>query len=182
MNYWLWNLRVRLDKSSDAIVSYNGKNSFDNSSVWFDGTDNHPKLNRITAKKNYASSSQGHKMGATGAFNDLHEALGLTNEVEGRVAVYQYPAYGFQKILREGTTNDYVYRFIGLYTVGPDKGDKATFGYSDKTYKKQLIHLEGKDHGIKGVGFNYPWSELKYVGGDTESICADKGNNQYDAA
>lgn len=180
MNYWLWNLRVRLDKSDDAIVSYGGKPSSDNSSVWFDGVDNHPKLNRITAKKNYASSMHSHKMGATGAFNDLHHALGLDNEVGGRVAVYQYPAYAFQKILREGTQDEYVYRFIGLYTVGPDKGDKATFGYSDKTYKKQLIHLEGKDHGIKGVGFNYPWSEMKYVA-DKESLCVDKGGDQYDA-
>jgi hypothetical protein len=118
-------------------------------------------------------------MGATGAFNDLHHALGLDNEVGGRVAVYQYPTYAFQKSLKEGSKTDYVYTFIGLYTIGPDKGDKPTFGYDNSAYKKQLIHLEGTDHAIKGVGFDYPYHELKYVD-DKEGLCGDKGNNSYD--
>ncbi len=112
---------------------------------------------RITAKKNVASSMHSHKMGATRMFNELHHAIVGANEGNGRVAVFQYPVYGFQKFT-EGTTT--TYQFIGLYTIGPDKGDKKTFGY-DK-YEESIIHLEGADHTPLGVGFDYPWSELKY--------------------
>ena len=136
---------------------------------------------RITAKKNYASSMHSHKMGACGAFNDLHNLVVGENEAGGRVAVYQYPVFGFLKTLVDGTTDQYNYQFIGLFTVGPDKGDKGTFGYKHADYKDTVISLEGTDHSIKGVGFDYPWSELKYVESE-ESICVDKGNENYEAA
>lgn len=138
-------------------------------------------LIRLTAKKNYASSMHSHKMGACGAFNDLHNLVVGENEAGGRVAVYQYPVFGFLKTLVDGTTDQYNYQFIGLFTVGPDKGDKGTFGYNHADYKDTVISLEGTDHSIKGVGFDYPWSELKYVESE-ESICVDKGNNNYEAA
>ena len=145
--------------------------------VIFDGVGNMPELNRITAKKNYASSSQSHKMGATAAFNDILHHLAeekypdLKNEVGGRVAVYQHPVYGFQKKLVEGTKDQYIHDFIGLYTVGADKGDKGYFGFSDSSVKKTAIRLEGTDH-LKGVGFNYPW-EVNSV--KTIRYNADKG-------
>ena len=75
-----------------------------------------------------------HKMGACGAFNDLHNLVVGENEAGGRVAVYQYPAFGFLKTLVEGTKDQYNYQFIGLFTVGPDKGDKGTFGYKHPDY------------------------------------------------
>lgn len=117
---------------------------------------------RITAKKNFASSMQSHKMGATRLFNDLNRAIVGPNDADSRVAVYQYPVYGFQKIRIEGT-EDYMYGPIGLYTIGPDKGDKKTFGF-DGEYESTLIHLEGTDHTPKGVGFDYPYEELGYSG------------------
>ena len=117
---------------------------------------------RITAKKNFASSMQSHKMGATRLFNDLNRAIVGPNDADSRVAVYQYPVYGFQKIRIEGT-EDYMYGPIGLYTIGPDKGDKKTFGF-DGEYESSLIHLEGTDHTPKGVGFDYPYEELGYSG------------------
>ena len=138
-------------------------------------------LIRLTAKKNYASSMHSHKMGACGAFNDLHNLVVGENEAGGRVAVYQYPVFGFLKTLVDGTTDQYNYQFIGLFTVGPDKGDKGTFGYNHADYKDTVISLEGTDHSIKGVGFDYPWSELKYVESE-ESICVNKGNDNYEAA
>lgn len=131
------------------------------SKVVFDGVGEQPELNRITAKKNYASSSQSHKMGATAMFNDILHHLAkekypeLLNEVGGLVAVRQHPVYAFQKIPIEGT-DQYTHKFIGLFTVGADKGDKNFFGFSDAGIKKTAIRLEGVDH-IKGVGFNYPW-------------------------
>ena len=117
---------------------------------------------RITAKKNFASSMHSHKMGATRLFNDLNRAIVGANDADSRVAVYQYPVYGFQKIRIEGT-EDYMYEPIGLYTIGPDKGDKKTFGF-DGEYESTLIHLEGTDHTPKGVGFDYPYEELGYSG------------------
>lgn len=137
MTYGRWNFRWKLGKE------YNKR--------------------RITAKKNVASSMHSHKMGATKLFNYLHKAVIGNNEVGKNVAITQYPVYGFKKTLREGTTDSYIYEFIGLYTVGADKGDKETFGFNDKRYEKSLIHLEGSDHTPKSVGFDYPWNSLKFA-------------------
>ena len=120
---------------------------------------------RITAKKNFASSMHSHKMGATRLFNDLNEKLVGANDANARTAVFQYPVYGFQKILIEGTNGQYRYEPIGLYTIGPDKGDKPTFGFNNKSFKNTLIHMEGTDHTPKGVGMDYPWDKLVYSGG-----------------
>lgn len=136
MTYARWNFRWKLDKA------YNKR--------------------RITAKKNFASSMHSHKMGATRLFNDLNKRCVGANDAGKRTAVFQYPVYGFQKILREGTTNVYDYIPIGLYTIGPDKGDKETFGFNDERFEGTLIHMEGTDHTPLGVGMDYPWSELVY--------------------
>lgn len=138
MTYHRWNFRWKLDST------YNKR--------------------RITAKKNVASSMHSRKMGGTRLFNDLNAICVGANDAGKRTAVYQYPVYGFQKILREGTTNVYDYVPIGLYTIGPDKGDKGTFGFDDERFESTLIHLEGTDHTPKGVGMDYPWGELQYSG------------------
>lgn len=130
MNYFRWNLRWK----TDTI--------------------------RVTAKKNFASSMHSHKMGATALFNDLNRMIVGPNEADARVAVEQYGAYGFLEVLVDGTTDQYTYIPIGLYTIGQDKGDKTTFGYNNKAYKSTLIHLEGTDHSPKGVGMDYPWPML----------------------
>lgn len=181
MNYFRWNLRWRLDKSSGYTIHLADGTTSTDSSLWFDGENNHPKVSRMTPKTNYASSMQSHKIGATGVYNDVHEHLGLNNEVNGRVAVYQEPFYFFEKTLIEGSDSQYTYKFIGLFTFGADKGDKATFGYDKPEVKDNLLVLEGLDHPIKGVGMDYPWSELKYVA-DEESLCVNKGTDNYDAA
>ena len=181
MNYFRWNLRWRLDKSSGYTIHLADGTTSQENALWFDGENNHPKVSRMTAKINYASSMQSHKIGATGVYNDVHEHLGLNNEVNGRVAVYQEPFYFFEKTLIEGSDSQYTYKFIGLFTFGADKGDKATFGYKEPEVKDNLLVLEGLDHPIKSVGMDYPWSELKYVA-DEESLCVDKGADNYDAA
>ena len=130
MNYFRWNLRWKTERI------------------------------RITAKKNFASSMHSHKMGATALFNDLNRMIVGANEADARVAVEQYGAYGFLEILKEGSTDQYTYVPIGLYTIGQDKGDKATFGYNNKDYKDTLIHMEGTDHSPKAVGMDYPWDKL----------------------
>ena len=153
MNYFRWNLKWKMDDDYGI---------------------------RITAKKNYASSMQSHKMGATALYNDVYKKLGLSNGSTGRVAVYQYPVYGFLKKLKEGTTQ-YYYEFIGLFTVGPDKGDKKTFGFKDSGLKDTVINLEGTDHTPAGVGFDYPWSQLKYIKSN-EAFGAPLSNGTYEKA
>lgn len=180
MNYFRWNFRFGLDKIIDFLIHMADGSTSTDKYLAFDGP-NHAKITRATAKKNVASSMQSHKIGAMGMLNDLHHHLGLDNEVGGRITVFQYPFYFFEKKKIEGTEDQYTYSFIGLYTFGPDKGDKPTFGYDNPEYKDTLLVLEGLDHPIKGVGMDYPWSELKYVA-DEESLCVDKGNNSYDAA
>lgn len=155
MTYARWNFRWKLDST------YNKR--------------------RITAKKNFASSMHSHKMGATRLFNDLNRKIVGANEANGRVAVFQYPVYGFQKIPIEGTPGQYMYEPIGLYTIGPDKGDKTTFGFDNKTYKNTLVHMEGADHTPKGVGMDYPWNALRYSGA-AEAIGAPNASGNVVAA
>lgn len=155
MKYYRWNLRFRTGSSSQW--HYNDGSHDDGKSGWFDGRDNHPKVSDIVAKKNYASAMQGHKMGAVGLYHDLYaKVVGLGSLPEGaQVAVYQYPVLGFQKF------NDGTYQYIGLYTVGPHKGDKATFGYDSNTYPS-LMSLEGPNHAPLGTRFLHPWQDVEY--------------------
>ena len=184
MNYWLWNIRWRIDKTDSSkkrMVAYYGDPSYSGISkefneltptssktVWFDGEDNHPAVKRITAKINFASSMQSHKMGATRAYNVLHDSLesgAMLNEAQQKaaseelpmptVAVYQYPAFGFQKVV--DSLGNESYTFIGLFTIGPDKGDKPTFGYD--LVEEDLVSLEGVDHTPQMTKFNVPWDE-----------------------
>lgn len=136
MTYYRWNFRWKLSKT------YNKR--------------------RITAKKNYASSMHSHKMGCTRMYNDLHNTVVGVNDANARVAVFQYPAYGFLKTLIDGTTDQYIYTFIGLYTVGPDKGDDTTFGFNNPEFGSSIMDMEGTDHTPMGVGFDYPWNSMGY--------------------
>lgn len=156
------------------------------SKVKFDGEIDSPELNRITAKKNYASSMQSHKQGATNAFDKILRKLtedkypNLANEINGPVAVKQLPVVTFKEVPIEGTSNNYNREFIGNFTVGADKGDKGYFGFENDTVKDTGIRLEGTDH-LKGVGFNYPWEvngvkNIRY-NADKEALCVVTGND-----
>lgn len=147
--YYRWNLRWKL---KDAAEWTYADGSTSTKSGYFDGGQ-HPKVNKITAKKNVASSGQGHKMGATNFYDELYQKVGLKStlpSVETRVAVYEYPVMGFQKM------SDGSYTFIGLYTIGPDKGDSKTFGYNSDTYPSYLS-LEGPNHNPLATRFLHPW-------------------------
>ena len=160
MRYYRWNLRWKM--SDDCVWHYADGTTSTGKSGYFDGGYNgHPKTERITAKKNYASSMQGHKMGATSMYDDLYAAVGLKNEMPDnklRVAVYQYPFMGFRKYV-DGNKEEY--EFIGLYTAGPDKGCKKTFGYDKSTYPMGLS-LEGPNHDPLGTRFLHPWINVTY--------------------
>ena len=198
MNYYRWNLRWRIDKTGDGTVpvsylssrskkgdsyEYTWYDAVQRGNVVFDGDGNHPNVARITAKINSASSMQSHKMGATWAYTELHDAIGLENKAQREaaiqhnpiptVAVYQYPAYGFSKV---GDT----YIYIGMFTIGPDKGDLATFGYDIPTVKPSLITMEGTDHARKLVMFNSPWNEDVAFLASNECLNIVLGQDSYD--
>jgi hypothetical protein len=149
MNYWLWNLRLKL-----AILAF------------FAG--------RWTGKINYASGMQSHKMGATGAYDELYHAVGLENEVNGPVAVKQQPVFAFEKKLVDASADLYSYDFIGFYTFGPDKGNDAYFKLDDERFADKVIYLEGMDHNVKGAGYDYPYFKLAYKA-SAEAICNNGG-------
>lgn len=122
-----------------------------------------PKVSTITWKKNIASQPQGHKMGATKMYNDIFKRVmgdaekivedNILPTTGARVAVYQYPFLGFQKF-SNGT-----YKFIGLYTGGPDKKDKKTFGYNETTKYPSLMMIEGPNHDRYLTQFLVPWTD-----------------------
>ena len=159
MRYYRWNLRWKL---KDAAVFTYADGTSETKKGYLDGGQ-HPKVSKITAKKNVASSMQGHKMGATAMYDELYTALGLKEPMglpeSARVAVYQYPFLGFQKF------QDGSYTFIGLYTCGPDKGDSGTFGY-DKTTYPSFLSLEGPNHNPLGTRFLHPWVDMLYDSGE----------------
>lgn len=120
---------------------------------------NYVEVDRITAKKNIASSPQGHKMGLTGLYNDLFHQIGLNAELpdpDYRVAVYQFPFVGFQY-----NSNNNSYEFLGIYTCGPDKGSKVTFGYLKSQYPN-CLSIEGPNHSPRGTRFLCPWVDVAY--------------------
>lgn len=153
--YYRWNLRAKTN--SNTVWTYADGTSVQGKEGYFAGTDR-PKVDRITAKKNYASSMQGHKMGFTGLYNDLFKQLGFGDELPNEdylVAVYQYPFVGF----KYNSSND-TYEYIGLYTAGPDKGSKVTFGYASSY--DNLLSLEGPNHDPRGTRFLTPWVDVTY--------------------
>ena len=159
MRYYRWNVRWKLKAA--ALFTY-ADGTTDTKEGYIAGKGLHPKVSKITAKKNYASSTQGHKMGACAMYDELYQRIGLKASlpsVDNRVATYQYPFMGFQKY------SDGTYKFIGLYTAGPDKGDKNTFGYDFKTYP-DLLQLEGPNHAPLATRFLHPWVDVEYSADD----------------
>ena len=197
MNYYRWNIRWRIDKSnSDKKVPvrylasrtksggkyvYEWEAASNSKTVRFDG-EAHPALMRITAKINMASSMQSHKIGATRAYTALHDAINLRNEAQQLaddagtprpvVAVYEYPAFGFEYDARTDS-----YTFIGLFTIGPDKGDKPTFGFD--AVKSTLISMEGTDHNQPLAKFAYPWNEDVNYFYNEEGMAIDLGSGNF---
>lgn len=155
MKYYRWNLRWKL---KDAALWTYADGTTGTKKGYLDGGQ-HPKVSKITAKKNVASSMQGHKMGACAMYDDMFTACRLKENIgipnSARVAVYQYPFFGFQKF------SDGTYQFIGLYTCGPDKGDSGTFGYDADAYE-DFLSLEGPNHNPLGTRFLHPWVDAYY--------------------
>lgn len=146
MKYYRWNLRIEGAADNDKKVA----------KKWSPSDMN---VARLCFKKNVASGTHGHKMGVTLMYNALYKkivhkdpAVSGSPLATNNVAVKQYPFYGFLKTSANDTPV-----FIGLYTGGPDKGDKFWFGYNSGDY----ISLEGTDHDKVGVAYMYPYEEME---------------------
>lgn len=159
--YFRWNLRWKCAKADSvagtpATMWTYADGSHDTRTGYFDGQENHPKVQKIVAKTNYASSMQGHKMGACDLYNDLAYRLQLFSDNSipsgARASIYQYPFFGF---LYSSLNNSYT--FIGLFTAGPDKGDKKTFKFDETETYPSLMSLEGPNHSPLATRFLTPW-------------------------
>lgn len=151
----LWRYH-NLKDSAGNVLEETGKNGY------LFGYKSRPKVQKITWKKNVASQPQGHKMGATGIFNDLFKQVfgaeklvteGILPSIDTRVATEQVPFIGFQ------LDSNGQYSFIGMYTGGPDKTDKKTFGYDRTDIFPKLMMIEGPNHDPYMTRFLVPWTE-----------------------
>ena len=158
MLYYLWNWKAKVGKDT-TVVYEDGQTA----TKTFELFKNLPKISKLTAKKNIASSMQYHKLGGVNSFTDLWKTCGLTNEgieqsSEARVSIYQETFVGFEKQTADDGT--VTYKFCGLFTLGPDKGDAATFGY-DKDLFPNLLSIEGSDNSPRLTLFQVPWDKRR---------------------
>ena len=179
MRYWKWNVRFTLDKKLSVVTAADGSTATGGWAM----TPVLAKATKITAKKNFASSMQSHKIGSVNSVDDLYRAMGYLNEAmqtekyaNARVAVYQMPFVAFEKSINdEGKP---VYTFMGIYTMGPDKGDKNTFGYDTDLFP-ELISIEGSDNSPLCALFRVPWSSRMQYNEDEEAFQYN-GANSWD--
>lgn len=170
MSYWKWNQRIQFDDDG-YFVNENGE-TYEGCYQLEDGI---PFATRLDGKMNWASSMQSHKVGATALYHDVWKQIignnditsysggqDFTNTENGykdcRVAVKQKP---FMMFVQENSASDPV--FYGLYTWGPGKGDKPTFGYDKKSFPDYTM-IEGCDNNMPMVMHRVPWDS--YIGGD----------------
>ena len=169
--YYRWNLRNKIKSATfyygwdEDSQTYSKKE--EGKDGYIDGYERSPKVSKLTAKKNIASSMQGHKIGACGLYNDLWQRIigwkDVLPSASCRVATKQYPFLGFQKY------SDNRYEFIGLYTAGADKGNKKTFGYNETSAFPNLMMIEGPNHAPLATRFLCAWDDVVYDG-DNETL------------
>ena len=180
--YWAWNIQSDFKREDSKWVD---ENLVDHGQC-YQNADGLPLAKKLVDKRNWASSPQSHKMGATKLYNDLYKEVVGKNEItsiEGmencRVAVYEDPFLVFQQ-----TENDSEPVFIGLGTFGSGKADKPTFGY-DKTKTPDMLMIEGSDNNPRLTKHHVPWipgdvnyseEEEGYVYAGTTSWDYDLGN------
>lgn len=152
--YWAWNIQSDFKREDSKWVD---ENLVDHGQC-YQNADGLPLAKKLVDKRNWASSPQSHKMGATKLYNDLYKEVVGKNEItsiEGmencRVAVYEDPFLVFQQ-----TENDSEPVFIGLGTFGSGKADKPTFGY-DKTKTPDMLMIEGSDNNPRLTKHQVPW-------------------------
>ena len=179
--YWAWN--IQSDFKGDVETNYFEDENGVNHGQCYQNTDGLPMAKKLVDKRNWASSMQSHKMGATKMFNDLYKEIIEKNEItsiEGlensRVAVYEEPFLVFQQ-----TDDDSEPVFIGLGTFGSGKGDKPTFGY-DKEKSPNMLMIEGSDNNPRLTKHQTPWidGDVAYSEDEEGFVYADTTSWDYD--
>lgn len=152
--YWAWNIQSDFKREDSKWID---ENLVDHGQC-YQNADGLPLAKKLVDKRNWASSPQSHKMGATKLYNDLYKEVVGKNEITSidgmencRVAVYEDPFLVFQQ-----TENDSEPVFIGLGTFGSGKADKPTFGY-DKTKTPDMLMIEGSDNNPRLTKHQVPW-------------------------
>lgn len=180
--YWAWNIQSDFKSADSKWIDETGEDR----GKCYQNADGLPMAVKLVDKRNWASSPQSHKMGATRMYNDLYyEVVGKNefNAVEGfencRVAVYEDPFLVFQQ-----ETDDAEPVFVGMGTFGSGKADKPTFGYNKDTTPDMLM-IEGSDNNPRLTKHQIPWiegdvnydeDEEGYVYAGTTSWDYDLGN------
>ena len=174
MKYYLWNIRFKLN--SESLTTYADGTTESGVCKMFP---TQPKMQRITFKKNFASSMQSHKMGSVNSITDLYATMGMANEANARISTYQEPFIGFRKV--KGDDGTISYEFMGIYTGGADKGDKNTFGYDKKQYPN-YFSIEGSDNAPLMTLFRVPYNpNNNYVAyNPSEEALQYNGANSWD--
>lgn len=150
--------------SSQEYMRWNMKGSQPNAWAFDGGT--HTPIKKWCAKKNVASSMQSHKMGGVEEYDYLARATQAVEQDAPRQAIWQYPFVGFSED-GNGTRT-----FIGLYTIGPDKGDKDTFGFGSNA-----VAMEGLDNDRLSTNFRCPWNNSTVAvdeDGEKYTVCGEK--------
>lgn len=150
--------------SSQEYFRWNMKGSQPQAWAFDGGT--HTPIKKWCAKKNVASSMQSHKMGGVEEYDYLARATGAVEQDAARQAIWQYPFVGFAEDKNGNLT------FIGLYTIGPDKGDKDTFGFGSNT-----VAMEGLDNDRLSTNFRCPWNDSTVEvdeEGEKYTVCGEK--------
>lgn len=180
--YWAWNIQSDFKRDDAKWVDETGVDH----GKCYQNADGLPMAVKLVDKRNWASSPQSHKMGATRMYNDLYyKVVGKNefNETEGmencRVAVYEDPFLVFN-LESEGSEPV----FVGMGTFGSGKGDKPTFGY-DAEKTPNFLMIEGSDNNPRLTKHQIPWiegdvnydeEEEGYVYAGTTSWDYDLGN------
>lgn len=177
--YWAWNIQSDFKRKDSKWVD---ENMVDHGQC-YQNADGLPLAKKLVDKRNWASSPQSHKMGATKLYNDLYKEVVGRNEItsiEGmencRVAVYEDPFLVFQQ-----TESDSEPVFIGLGTFGSGKADKPTFGY-DKTKTPDMLMIEGSDNNPRLTKHQVPWipGDVNYDAGEEGYVYAGTTSWDYD--
>lgn len=148
MKYRFWNLRGK--PTSKTIIEYADGTTSVKSFRWL-GLEG---IERLTDKINFASSPQSNKMGSVNSIVALTNYMGITADDNTPLAIIQRPFARFS--LDTNEEGQKVYTFLGLGTIGPDKGDDGYMGVDEETKPNQLS-LEGSDNAPLPTQFRVPW-------------------------
>ncbi len=175
--YWTWNIQSDFKEADSKWVDENGVDH----GQCYQNAEGLPMAKKLVDKRNWASSMQSHKIGATRLYNDLYQKVVGKNEItsiEGkencRVCVYEDPFLVFRQ-----ETDDTDPVFVGMGTFGSGKADKPTFGY-DSVNTPDMLMIEGSDNNPRLTKHQVPWIEGDVVYDEDEEGYVYAGTTSWD--